>query len=204
MIRKRTPIHFSLIPFLVGLAIWATSTGASTGLSETQQIFWANLTKLCGQSYSGELTEFDPVADASWAKEGMVIHASQCTDDTIHIALHVGENRSRTWVITQNDSDLSLKHWHRHADGHEDVVSWYGGRTQDEGRGWRQAFPADAYSQAIFYAQDLTPSVSNIWYLEIRPDQQLAYGLTRPNRHFRVEFDLTTPVETPPPAWGEQ
>jgi hypothetical protein len=29
-----------------------------------------------------------------------------------------------------------------------------------------------------------------------------AYELRRPNRHFRVEFDLTRPVPAPPPPWG--
>jgi hypothetical protein len=30
--------------------------------------------------------------------------------------------------------------------------------------------------------------------MEVHPDRMFAYELRRPNRHFRVEFDLTRPV----------
>jgi hypothetical protein len=30
--------------------------------------------------------------------------------------------------------------------------------------------------------------------MEVHPDRLFAYELRRPNRHFRVEFDLTRPV----------
>jgi hypothetical protein len=30
------------------------------------------------------------------------------------------------------------------------------------------------------------------------------YELRRENRHLRVEFDTTTPVEAPPPPWGAE
>jgi hypothetical protein len=38
--------------------------------------------------------------------------------------------------------------------------------------------------------------------MEIHPGRTFAYELRRPNRHFRVEFDLSRPVPAPPPPWG--
>lgn len=45
-------------------------------------------------------------------------------------------------------------------------------------------------------------SIDNVWAMEIS-EGDFAYELRRPNRHFRVEFDLTRVVEPPPAPWGE-
>ena len=38
--------------------------------------------------------------------------------------------------------------------------------------------------------------------MEIDPDQTFVYELTRPDgRRFRVQFDLSKPVDLPPPPW---
>ena len=47
-------------------------------------------------------------------------------------------------------------------------------------------------------------TTTNVWALEVEPGAIFAYELRRPNRHFRVEFDLTRPVTPPPPPWGER
>jgi hypothetical protein len=56
-----------------------------------------------------------------------------CKPGEIAIPFAVGDNRSRTWVITRTDAGVRLKHVHRHDDGHEDKVSRYGGDTVNEG-----------------------------------------------------------------------
>jgi len=43
-------------------------------------------------------------------------------------------------------------------------------------------------------AAGATVSTTNVWAVEIRPGQAFVYELGRPNRLFRVEFDLTRPV----------
>lgn len=171
--------------------------------SAEQEMFWGNLSALCGNSYRGEIVEYDPSSDQGWLGKEVVIHAKHCSEHLIRIALNVGEDRSRTWVLTRMDDALELKHDHRHEDGSEDRVSWYGGRTGDSGRAWRQAFVVDGYSKSLFYAEGLDVSAQNIWYFELQPQNKMAYGLTRPNRHFRVEFDLSLPTATPPPSWGD-
>jgi hypothetical protein len=64
----------------------------------------------------------------------------------------------------------------------------------------------------MFEREGLTASVTNVWRVEIDPagteDARFAYQLKRTmaggapeDRLFRVEFDLTQPVETPPKPW---
>ncbi|MFZ2236097.1 MAG: hypothetical protein WAV67_06950, partial [Dokdonella sp.] len=96
---------------------------------------------------------------------------------------------------------LRLKHDHRHADGNEDAITQYGGDTATDGTATRQEFPVDAESIALFTANDMQVSNTNIWAVEI-DDARFAYELRRKGRLFRVEFDLTQAILTPPAAWG--
>ncbi|MFW5815757.1 MAG: hypothetical protein ACOCVP_02775 [Wenzhouxiangella sp.] len=169
----------------------------------SQQGFWDALTALCGKAFAGQMTGFSRPADDAWLGQQVVMHVRSCSEQEIRIPLHVGADRSRTWVLTRRAGGLRLKHDHRHQDGSEDAVTWYGGHTTDPGRSWRQTFPADDFSKALFLAQGLEASVANFWSLEVRPEQALfAYELVRPGRHFRAEFDLDRPVEPPPAPWG--
>ena len=133
------------------------------------------------------------------------MHVRDCTADTIRIPFHVGEDRSRTWVITRTTTGLRLKHDHRHEDGSEDRVTQYGGDTAAPGTAERQTFPADAASIAMFTASGRAVSNSNIWAIDVG-EQVFAYELRRPPgpgaRFFRVEFDLTRPIDPPPAPWG--
>ena len=65
----------------------------------------------------------------------------------------------------------------------------------------RAEFPVDQFSIDMFNREGLTASVTNVWAVEIDEDM-FAYELARENRFFRVEFDLATPVDAPPPPWG--
>ncbi|PCJ32781.1 MAG: hypothetical protein COA93_08965, partial [Alphaproteobacteria bacterium] len=44
----------------------------------------------------------------------------------------------------------------------------------------------------------------NIWSISIIEGQSISYELRRPGREFRIDFDLNSPVENPPAAWGHQ
>lgn len=169
--------------------------------ADPQLSFFNQLSELCGQSFAGKVVSADP-QDADWAKETLVMHVRDCSDDEIKIPLHVGENRSRTWIISREHNGLELKHDHRHEDGVPDAVTMYGGMTADEGSSTIQAFPADDFSKKLFVEEGLDVSVGNTWRVSIAPGATFTYALSRPNRDFRAEFDLTNPVSTPPPAWG--
>jgi hypothetical protein len=191
---------------VVCLAMAAAGVPAALGVepADPQGAFWESLSALCGNAYEGELTVYHARMDTSWLEQRLVMHVRECGDDEIRIPLHVGEDRSRTWVLSRTESGIRLKHDHRHEDGSEDATTWYGGHTTDPGRAWRQTFPVDAYSQGLFLAQGLDASITNIWAVEVHPGSRFAYELLRVGRHLRAEFDLTSPVDPPPAAWGHE
>ena len=154
----------------------------------------------CGKAYAGRVVTTD-AADAAFASKPLAMHVAACESDRVHIPFHVGEDRSRTWVLTRTATGIRLKHDHRHRDGTSDVLTMYGGDTATPGTAERQDFPVDAESIALFKANDAVVSVTNVWAMEVTPTR-FAYELRRANRHFRIEFDLTTPVAPPPMPWG--
>lgn len=186
---------------LTALAALALSACASAPAPSPQDNFFANLSTLCGNAYAGRVVTTD-AADANFASQPLVMHVRDCGASEIRVPFNVGENRSRTWVITRTSEGLRLKHDHRHEDGSEDVLTQYGGDTANVGSATRQEFPADEHSKQLFRANNIPVSVDNVWAVEVHPGQTFAYELRRPNRHFRVEFDLTRPVPAPPASWG--
>ena len=169
--------------------------------------FFERLTGLCGRAYEGRLVEDSPTPSPDFAGKAVVMHVSWCTADEIRIPVRVGDDRSRTWILTRTATGLRLKHDHRHEDGSSDALTMYGGETAGPGTAIRQEVPADAESIALFTRTGREVSNSNIWGVEIRPGH-FAYDLRRPpipgGRFFRVEFDLTRPIPAPPPPWGAQ
>jgi len=166
---------------------------ASLRPASPQDAFFANLKALCGKAYEGRVATTDP-ADADFAGKRLVMWVRDCSADEVRIPFAVGENRSRTWVVTRTAAGLRLKHDHRHEDGTEDVISQYGGDTASEGTANRQEFPVDQFSKDLFTRENRTVSNTNVWAMEVWPGRMFAYELRRPNRHFRVEFDLSKPV----------
>lgn len=178
-----------------------------------QDAFWRALSSHCGKAYAGHLVS-DEAADADMRGAAMVMHVRECSDSRIAIPFHIQRadgswDRSRTWLVTRTAAGLRLKHDHRHADGHPDAATLYGGDTAAAGTGAAQDFPVDAESIALFRQEGRLASTTNVWRIELSPAgsprSQFAYQLTRrpPNaRLFRVEFDLTRPVAAPPPPWG--
>lgn len=181
-------------------ALAALAACATPAPPAPQGAFFANLSNLCGQSFAGRVVTTD-ARDADMAAQQLVMHVRDCDAQEIRIPFNVGDNRSRTWIITRTESGLRLKHDHRHEDGSADVLTQYGGDTTAPGTATRQEFPADAYSRELFVANNIPASADNIWAVEVN-DRTFAYELRRSNRHFRVEFDLSAPVPTPPPSWG--
>lgn len=191
-----------IIPIMVALLLAACATTATP--TAPADVFMARLQLLCGKAYEGRVVTNDP-ADSGFAGKPLVMHVRQCRPDEVRIPFHVGDDRSRTWVITRTAAGLRLKHDHRHQDGSSDVLTMYGGDSRGEGTAVRQEFPADAESIALFTAQGRSVSNTNVWAVEVS-DSIFAYELRRPpipgGRFFRVEFDLTRPVAPPPAPWG--
>lgn len=208
---------------LAAIASLSLAACAHTLPPSPQDAFWSALQSHCGKAYAGEMVSED-ARDADWAGKRMIGHWAECGTNRVAIAFHVedpaaegGWNRSRTWVVSRENYEnaaqtttlFTLKHDHRHADGHEDAVTQYGGLTRDRGTARAQDFPVDMMSIDLFKREGLGASLTNVWRIEIdlagAPGARFAYQLTRgndPTRRFRVELDASTPVPAPPPAWG--
>lgn len=189
------------LPFALALALAGCATAAP---SDPANQFFARLSSLCGSAYEGRVASPPVEADRAFAGKRLVMHVRDCSRDTIRIPFHVREDRSRTWVVTRTATGLRLKHDHRHEDGSEDKLTQYGGDSRGEGTPSRQEFPADQFSRDMFIREKIPQSMTNVWAMEVEPGRLFAYELRRPDRFFRVEFDLAHPVEAPPPPWGSR
>lgn len=175
----------------------------SAALDPAQETWWANLQSLCGQAYAGGLAHGDET-DTGFIDTPAAMHVRRCAQDRIEIPFHVGEDRSRTWVLTRTDTGFQLQHDHRHEDGTPDEVTMYGGRTDTPGTEIAQFFPVDEYSKELFVAHGLPQSVTNVWSMELDPGVRFSYVLRRADRHFQVDFDLTSAIDAPPAPWGHE
>ena len=181
------------------LTACANETASQNAPTNTADTFMAALNAHCGKAYEGRVVSTDE-ADRGFAVERLVMHVRTCSEDIVRIPFHVGDDHSRTWVVTRTENGLRLKHDHRHEDGTEDAVTQYGGDGAMVST-TRAEFPVDQFSIDMFEREGLTASVTNVWAMEIT-DDLFAYELSRENRFFRVEFDLTNAVPEPPAPWG--
>jgi hypothetical protein len=209
---------FALLPLLAGVIACegrdaastvadATPTAAPTAASAPADAFLARLASHCGQAFAGRIIadQPPPTGEDPFTGQPLVMHVRDCSPEVVNVPFHVGDDRSRTWVLTRTADGLRLKHDHRHEDGTPDAVTMYGGDTASAGTEQRQEFPVDAESIAMFEQEGLTASVTNTWAMEIEPGERFLYELSRPGgRLFQVEFDLTAPVDVPPPVWGHE
>ena len=194
---------------LILIAAVALAGAACTtvpGASAPADAFMAGIAAHCGKAYAGRIVANEPRPATPDAFEGkaLVMHVRGCDAPAsrLEIPFHVGDDHSRTWILTRTASGLRLKHDHRHEDGSPDATTMYGGDTAGAGSATRQEFPVDAESIATFRREGLNASLQNTWAMEIHPSM-FAYELSRPGgRLFRVEFDLGQPVDTPPTPWG--
>jgi len=165
----------------------------------TSEDFWENLKAHCGKAYEGELATDAP--NDTFAGKRLVMHVRECGDNVIKIPFFVGDDRSRTWVLTkQTDGTIELKHDHRHEDGTDDEVTMYGGTSPNTLNSRLQFFPADQHTR------DMIPyAATNVWWITLT-DDGFSYNLRRVERdsHFSVKFDLTKEVETPAAPWGHE
>ncbi len=163
--------------------------------------FFDNIAAHCGKAYEGKVSVDNAAGPSSFAGKKLVMHVRRCNERELQVPFHVGDDSSRTWIITKTGSGLSLKHDHRHKDGSDDKSTMYGGHTLDAGFANAQSFPADQYSKELFVSQGIPQSMGNTWQMYIYP-KQFTYRLVREGREFRVDFDLTKPITPPSAPWG--
>ncbi len=183
----------------------AVDTPSAAAAVQPADEFMAGIARHCWQSFAGRIVANEPADPADpFIGKPLVMHVRECGEGEIKIPFHVGDDHSRTWALTRTSEGLRLKHDHRHEDGTDDATTMYGGDTASAGTAQRQEFPVDAFSIELFEREGRSVSTTNVWAMEIEPGQRFVYELARPGRLFRVEFDLTTQVETPPVPWGHK
>lgn len=159
--------------------------------------FWENLKSHCGKAYEGKLAAH--IKNDDFSGKTLTMFVRSCEDGRITIPFYVGDDKSRTWVLTYEDDRIKLKHDHRHEDGSEDKITQYGGKSTNTGLDTIQFFPADQETAKLIpYAS------TNVWWITL-DEKSFTYNLKRlgsPNPEFNVIFDLTKPVKTPGPQWG--
>ncbi len=162
--------------------------------------FFNNLMIICGANGLEGRVISDQAVDQDWKAQGLTLGPTLCEMDVIYIGLAVGNDQSRTWILTRSENGLELRHRHREPDGSLSAVTHYGGFADiSVGTPFLQSFPADEKTKANFTENGIPQSNANVWTLTLDPEAQtLTYALARPAtdtdpaRDFRAEFDLSS------------
>lgn len=182
---------------VTSLAVLGAFAALSAQEKPSEQ-FWNELQKHCGKAYEGTVTRGAKEGD-QFSGELLLMQVLDCKENGIKIPFYVGEDSSRTWVLTRGtDGRLKLKHDYRLQDGTPDKVTQYGGQSTNYGFKTQQIFPADLETaNLIAYAS------GNVWWIDL-DEKSFSYSLRRigQDRVFTVRFDLTRPVETTRTPWG--
>lgn len=180
-----------VLVFLTAQSVFAQANEAN--------IFWSNLQKLCGKAFAGAVAAA-PADDVTFKGKELIMHVRSCSKNQIKIPFFVGEDKSRTWVLTRmKNGRILLKHDHRHEDGKPDKVTMYGGLTTNSGSATRQMFPADDETVKVIAA-----AATNVWWIDLVDGDYFSYNLRRigTERYFSIKFDLKKEVKTPDAPWG--
>lgn len=187
MTRLSLPLTISAALAIFGSALAQADQGqrsAEPPELAAQAAFFDNIKALCGTRFEGQSSFPEDPGDA-FRDKILVALIETCSEHEIRIPFLVGEDSSRTWILTRlAKGGLELKHDHRHADGTPDDVTLYGGTTSNPGSAVSQSFPADAYT-----AELIPEAASNEWSITITADgSELIYYL---ERHGQPRFKAT-------------
>lgn len=148
--------------------------------SSNEERFFENLKHYCGKTLHGKST-FPTDPSDSFHGKLLVMKVSKCTDKEIHIPFIVGEDKSRTWILSLVKQELLFKHDHRHEDGTPHELTMYGGYSNGKGSAVSQSFPADAETKIM-----VPKGVTNVWTLTIDTENnRFIYNL---ERHAKPRF----------------
>src|SRR5690606_9443645 len=147
-----------ILPFLL-LTIMLANGQEKSGA----QKFWENLQSHCGKAYEGKLAPH--VTNDAFSGKTLTMFVRSCDDGTMTIPFYVGEDKSRSRVLTFENDSIKIKHDHRHEDCSEDQASQYSGTSTNSGTRNLQFFPADAATaELIRYA------ATNVWWITLDED----------------------------------
>jgi hypothetical protein len=177
MISIRFALKISLVIFFLLAKPAIAQQSGDIFTFENQQAFFERLSSLCGARFEGESVFPEDPGDA-FRNQLLVAVVETCSADEIRVPFLVGEDHSRTWVLTKTATGLQLKHDHRHEDGTADEITLYGGTAIEPGTNLSQSFPADTYTANL-----IPEAASNEWFLSLSEDAgQMTYYLERHNK----------------------
>ncbi len=185
-------------PAVISLTLLACNqTAEGNPAISPQDAFMDNLRAHCEQAFPGRLVQAPEGDEMLEGSELLVVHFRECGEEEVKLPFHIESldgswDRSRTWVFTQHEGEIELRHDHRLEDGSEDEVTWYGAFSDGEGTPNRQEF---------LLPPDDRPTRG--WRVEIEPGERYTYGTIREGEwSWRVDFDLSESIDPPPPPWG--
>lgn len=174
---------FNMIRLSARYLVCALAFAGSSGQSYAEETspdmqmheqFFETVKSFCGARFEGEMT-FPVDGQDSFAGKLLVANVAECTEEVVRIPFIVGEDQSRTWIISKHAGSLQLKHDHRHPDGTPDEVTMYGGMATSGGSARSLSFAADAHTAEIIPA-----ARTNVWSIKFNPQgDQLTYHLER-------------------------
>ncbi len=171
---------FNVLHLALSLLLMASCNNKPEGVFDS-------LTNICGQEGSGQVI-YPEGDDNPFKGATLFMKIEYCGKDSLRIPFHVGEDRSRTWILTRSEKGILLKHDHRHEDGTPDEVTMYGGwSNHDQAAGMALHFPADDYTGKL-----LPAAATNEWVMKLSDDQKIfSYILYRDGElRFHADFTL--------------
>lgn len=199
----------SLLKILVGSSLsLSVGLGASTALTAVTSDtgLFEKLSANCGKAFMGR-TKLDTADSETYRDVDIILHVRDCSANQIQMPMHVGDNHSRTLIISKlDDGRLQLQHRHTHEDGSADDLTLYGGFSKKNAAkkgandNNRTEFHVGDYTRKLFIEHDIQRSLANVWAISMGQDTA-TYELHRPSLDFIIEFDLSNIVTNPPKAW---
>lgn len=157
--------------------------------AQTDKAFFNELKSLEGKTFYGKAIYMPDTTNANdfWGKE-LKFTVNKSKNSVLRLPFQVGENKSRTWVLTKSKKGIQLKHDHRHDDGTPDSITNYGGDSDTEiSTALAQYFPADEFTAKLIPA-----AATNRWIMEFSADKKKFYYILERNKvlRFKAEFNL--------------
>ncbi len=151
-----------------------------------QKAFFELMKSHCGKVYLGK-TIFPTDKSDPFVNKLLKMEVKECAEKEIRIPFQVGDDTSRTWILTKTEKGLLFKHDHRLPDGSADPVTMYGGLANESGTNLKQLFPADTDTAILIPA-----AKTNVWSLEFDIKlNQFIYYLERDNKpRYKAIFEL--------------
>lgn len=193
----KNPVVLLIIIFIAAACGRADTTEMATetepAAESSQDQFFANLTALCGETFSGQATYPDD-PDHTLVDTQLKAHITSCGENLIEVDfLRDGDTWHATWVLEKREEGLHLYHDHV-GDQDEDELgedhnTGYGGYANEYGTGLLQFFPADDYT-----AQMLPEASTNVWIMQMDPEAgTFVYYLERHQEpRFKAELARVT------------